>query len=155
VANGVTWRIARGTDETQVALIGELTEGTKLDDLVAAVRGVITLDLSGVRRMNSLGVRELVDAVSAMRARGRLAFERCSPAIVNQLNMLPELCDKVAIRSVFAPMECPKCLSERELLVDVTRGERFLSLVCACEECGAEMDLAEPRDRFFAFLEGT
>jgi anti-anti-sigma regulatory factor len=154
VRGGVSWRIVRGSEVTQVFLFGELTEGCSLTDLVANVRGEITLDLSGVRRMNSWGVRELVNAVAALRAQGRLSYERCSPAIVNQLNMLPELTSQVTIRSLLAPMECPRCLAESELLVDVARGERHLSLYCPCQECGAEMDLAEPRDRFFAFLAG-
>jgi anti-anti-sigma regulatory factor len=149
----LNWRISpRAGDETLVMVYGEITEATSFRDLLA-LRGSATLDLAGVRRLNSFGVRELVDFLDTLGSHCLLAAERCSPAVVTQLNLLPELTRHLAIRSVMAPMECPACFHEREVLVDV-RGGRHAVPKTPCDECEAPMELAEPEERYFAFLSG-
>jgi hypothetical protein len=147
--DALTWRfVTRGPSGTHVLLFGDMIEGECLAPLRSNLEGPeAILDTAGVRRVNSMGVRELVELLEVAGGKARLVLERCSPAVVNQLNMLPELTYRAVVRSVLVPMECPRCFGEQEHLVDLAN----LSLLCHCDACGAEMDLAEPRDRYFAF----
>ena len=147
------WRITpRAGDETLVMLYGEITEATSFSDLLA-LRGTAALDLAGVRRINSFGVRELVDFLDQLGSRCLIAAERCSPAVVSQLNMLPELMRHISVRSVLVPMECTRCFHERDVLLDLPPGTRHPDVPrTMCDECDAEMALADLPERYFAFL---
>lgn len=147
------WKItARGGDGTFVLLYGEITESTSFGEL-KLLRGRVVLDLAGVRRINSFGVRELLNFFEGLRANCTLEAERCSTAVVAQLNMLPEFTRRIRVRSVLAPLECQKCGTEGEITVEVPRtGTHVFIPRTPCDDCAGEMRLAEPEDRFFAFL---
>ena len=70
------------------------------------------LDLSQVTRINSAGIRAWLDAAHARDEALELSFERCSFAIVSQLNMHPELTEGVRVTSITAPYFCPNCRLE-------------------------------------------
>src|SRR4051812_6416764 len=57
----LNWKItARGPDRTVVLLYGEITESVTFGELMQ-LRGRVAFDLAGVRRINSFGVRELLN----------------------------------------------------------------------------------------------
>src|SRR5690348_6840191 len=116
------WKIlARSTEKTHVLLYGDITEAVSFGELVQ-LRGRVLLDLAGVRRINSFGVRELLNFLEALAPRCTLEGERCSSAVVMQLNMLPELSKKLQVRSVLVPMECTRCTHEQEVAVEMPAG---------------------------------
>lgn len=147
------WKVkSRGLEGTYVLLFGEITEAVSFGEL-KLLHGRVLFDLAGVKRINSFGVRELLNFLDGLRKSCELEAERCSTAVVTQLNMLPEFCQRLKIRSFIAPLECPKCESEMEITIDVPRvGRDVLVPRTLCDECQAEMLLAEPEDRYFAFL---
>ncbi|MFH0901753.1 MAG: hypothetical protein V2A73_14080 [Pseudomonadota bacterium] len=146
------WRIANGQGATQVVLYGEITELASFGEL-RLLRGPVVLDLAGVKRMNSLGVEALCTFLEELDGAAVFEAERCSPAVVSQLNILPDLAKHLAVRSVLVPIECPRCLQEMEALVKITSvGSSPTLPPAACDDCGAEMRLAEPAERYFAFL---
>jgi anti-anti-sigma regulatory factor len=150
------WKLtSRGAEGTHVLLYGEITEATVFGELTQ-LRGHVLFDLAGVRRINSFGVRELISFMTDLGRGCQLEAERCSPVIVSQINMLPTLSSSIRIRSVLAPMECPKCFHETEIAVDIPRsgGRRPQIPRTECDECRTPMGLSEPEDRYFAFLEG-
>lgn len=114
----------------------------------------MVLDLAGVRRLNSGGVHKFMTFLSRVAAQGPVIAERCSPAIVMQLGMLPAMARFLTVRSVFLPLECPSCFFETIHLVEIpkTGGRPPLPSV-PCPACRTEMELAEPPERYFAFLE--
>jgi predicted nucleic acid-binding Zn ribbon protein len=143
------WKIsARGGSGTHVMLYGEINEATSFGEL-KLLKGRVVMDFAGVKRINSFGVRELINFLEALRQAAQVDAERCSPALVNQLNMLPELVRKVTVRSIVAPVECAKCFHEHEIVVQLPLGALPTS---RCEDCGGTMQLSEPPERYFAFM---
>ena len=146
------WKITPRADSTFVVLEGEVTETVNFGEL-RSLKGRVILDMAGIRRINSFGVRELLNFLDELKPRCTLEAERCSTAIVSQLNMLPTFTQRVRVRSVMAPLECPKCGEEGESSVDITPGSRSVPIPARpCAACATTMTLAEPEDRYFAFL---
>ncbi|MBI4508767.1 MAG: hypothetical protein HY698_03965 [Deltaproteobacteria bacterium] len=148
------WKItSRDPAGTHAVLYGEINEATDFGELTL-LRGRIVFDLTGIRRINSFGVRQFLGFLDALHDQKVIVeVEKCSPAVVSQLNMLPEFSRKVSVRSVQAPVECPKCLGEREVLVEIPRGSRRPPQpIYTCEECGCVLEMSEPEDRYYAFL---
>ncbi len=142
----------RPSGEVSLTLEGVLDEAADLHGIDRPV-GPLAVDFGGVRSANSAGARQLVLFLEALGAEGSIAAERCSPAIVNQLNLLPELSRRLAVRSVVAPLECPRCGWQRNTVVRVARGAAPVIPVLSCQECAQPMELADLPDRFFDFLE--
>jgi hypothetical protein len=130
-------------------LYGEITEATSFGELTR-LRGRVVMDLAGVRRINSFGVRELLNFFDHLRRACTLEAERCSTAVVAQLNMLPEFSRRIRVRSILAPLECPGCLHEQEVAIELSTGRAKLP-AAICDRCGLAMQLAEPEERYFAF----
>src|SRR5437879_3415317 len=97
------WKVkSRGPEGTNVLLFGEITEAVSFGEL-KLLRGRVVLDLAGVKRINSFGVRELLNFLDDLRRQGcSLEGERCSTVVVTQLNMLPEFCRRLKVRSFLA-----------------------------------------------------
>ncbi len=150
----LNWKItSRGADRTVVLMYGEITEAVSFGELTK-LNGRVVLDLAGVRRINSFGVRELLNFFDGLQRTCQLEAERCSTAIVTQLNMLPEFTRNLKVRSILAPMECPRCTHEQEVAVEMTTtGRRPTLPPTSCDRCHTAMQLAEPEERYFAFLE--
>ena len=150
----LNWKItSRGPDRTVVLLYGEITESVSFGELTQ-LRGRVVLDLAGIRRINSFGVREVLNFFEALQRTCQLEAERCSNAVVMQLNMLPEFTRHLRVRSILAPFECPRCLQEKELPVELgAPGQKPKLPAASCERCHIAMQLSEPEDRYFAFLE--
>jgi hypothetical protein len=148
------WKIlSRSAERTHVLLYGDITEAVSFGELVQ-LRGRVLFDLAGVRRINSFGVRELLTLLETLQPRCQLEGERCSTAVVMQLNMLPELSKKLQVRSVLVPMECTRCTHEQEIAVDMPAGVRVPSLPpTRCDRCKSAMQPSEPSDRYFAFTD--
>lgn len=143
------WTIASDhATGTHVCLVGEITEGAKVPGLGQLPRPLV-LDLSGVRYINTAGSLWLVNLLEEMG--GGIAAERCSPAVVRQLNLLPHLSDHLKVLSVVLPYECPKC--QVGYNVDVRVGTRRPSLPeRRCGSCNEKLVPDDPVDYYFAFL---
>jgi hypothetical protein len=148
------WKVKPDSTATEVVLEGDVTESSDFD-LLRVTGARLIFDAAKIGHVNSEGLRRLVNYFRRVRANVTEAVElrRCSTAIVDQLNLVPELGALVAVRSIFVPLECPKCLSESQVLVDVAAKGRPIMVPHKCKSCGTEMDLSEPPDRYFAFLE--
>lgn len=147
------WKItSRGAEGTHVLLYGEITESTGFGEL-KLLRGRVVFDMAGIRRINSFGVREMLNFLETLGRACQIEAERCSTTVVNQLNMLPEFSRKLRVRSIIAPMECGKCGHEADVKVDLpVGGRRAVVPLLECDTCQSPMTMAEPEDRYFAFL---
>jgi hypothetical protein len=150
----LTWKTKSSAGgATEVLLAGDVAEDARFDDL--HLRGDRAIfDFAKVKHFNSEGLRRLVHFLRAEAERRTLEAKRCSPAVVNQLNLIPELVRLLEVRSVFVPLECPRCGEEAEVLVDLPADRhRPATPDRPCNACGARMEMAEPVTRYFAFLE--
>ena len=142
-----------------VELYGDFDETADLRELASALRGPVAIDLGGIRRINSAGVREWIEFVRNLPMVSELLLVGCSKVSVAQLNLIENFRGPARVDSFWAPYSCA-CGNEREILLEATehnaaRGALRTrvpappAVVCAC---GRVMELDELPDRYFLFL---
>jgi anti-anti-sigma regulatory factor len=145
------WQLDQVGDRTVVALHGVLDENADLRAL-AELDGELAIDLSGVQRISSTGVREWLDLLRKLEGRSRLVLVRCSPACVTQLNLISNFRGTAEVESFIAPYDCGGCGCECEVLLDARRAVVRGVPAVACPDCGTVMDFAEIPERYLTFL---
>ncbi|MGE0525971.1 MAG: hypothetical protein AB7G93_09370 [Bdellovibrionales bacterium] len=144
--------------DVRMALEGVVDENCQLPDFEEEIPGRMLVDLEMLSMINSLGCRKWVDWMRRVRARAGLILQRCSPPVVNQMNILAGFLPKgVIVESFFAPYLCAECgHNELDLFV---RGEHFddsgITHVAehrSCPSCSGCMDLDVMPQRYFSFL---
>ncbi len=140
-----------------VALEGVITERSDFAPLSAALstQGADALDVGGVERINSAGVREWVLFLErSVRTRSKpLALLRCPPEFVQQLNTVAGFAKGCAVRSVLAPFRCEKCGAE-SLVECATEGDPIAAVQQprACARCKGALAFDDLEEAYFAFL---
>jgi hypothetical protein len=149
------WKLRRGSGRLVVELFGDFDETADLGELASALRGPVAIDLGGIRRINSAGVREWIEFVRNLPEVTELKLVGCSKVSVAQLNLIENFRGPAHVESFWAPYICT-CGNEREILLEAraTRAARTRlpsapPVVCAC---GRTMELDELPDRYFLFL---
>src|SRR5262245_23080902 len=82
--------------------------GVELERLVASLGPRVVIDFGGVESVNSSGIRAWVTLLRSLRHKV-VAFERVTPTVVYQINMIPSFSHGVEVRSVYAPFVCGGC----------------------------------------------
>jgi hypothetical protein len=139
-----------------VELFGDFDETADLRELASALHGPVAIDLGGIRRINSAGVREWIEFVRNLPEVSELRLIGCSKVSVAQLNLIENFRGPARVESFWAPYSCT-CGNEREILLEAhdaaqvvrTRVPSPPPVVCAC---GRVMELDELPDRYFLFL---
>lgn len=153
----VTWWV-EGTDrgEDVVRLRGAITESARLRDAVDQLPAVVTLDLSGVERITSPGVREWVRFIQSASDGRDVSLVRCSVSIVNQLNLVDGAQGRATVVSVMAPYYCEPCHREDAQPLEVAAGVMpRLPKDVPCPGCGEAMIFDDLPESFFGFLRAT
>jgi len=141
-------------------LSGVINERTELNGLFDGIEGdTLIINLKGVTRINSCGVRDWVNAAKPLAAKFTVTYEECSRAIVEQLNMIVNFLNSGKIVSFFAPYYCDSCDEEHEMLVVISEhfeDEDDLEEPEApdfdCPKCGKTMEFNEDEDKYMSFL---
>lgn len=136
-------------------LSGVLDEFADLSALVEASEP-LRMNLKGVSRFNSIGIRGLLKFLFAWGGKG-LIYEECPSEFVDQANMIPALLGtkkQGVILSLFVPYECTSCDFDEELLSRTDELQKTLAaggaLTKSCPSCGGKMEV--PAESFFHFL---
>lgn len=135
-------------------LWGRLDERMDFGALLEGTARNLILDLGDVQDINSSGVRLWMHFVGILTSGGRrLTLERCSTAIVKQLNMIYKFVgDGGRIVSVMAPYYCEQCDEEHDILVVLDEEEVDTDATKACPKCQSEdMEFDDDPEFFFAF----
>ncbi len=149
----LSWRIEEDDGGvTRVALAGEIDEHADFGPLRARLRGVVELDLGGIRRINSCGVREWVNFVRDLPDATELTFAACSTAVVTQLNMIYNFRGPARIRSFHAPYVCDVCGHDDDLLVEIGPDGAVALPTPSCPRCGDVMQFDDLPERYLSFL---
>ncbi len=133
-------------------LSGRIDEYADLMQLASELPKEVTLDLSGLTRINSIGVREWLDFVAAFGSR-KVRLERCAPVFVDQLNTIANFAGNAEIWSVLCAYECEvdAAFTLVEVQVaDIKEGKRPETPRCA--GCGNPMMGAVDDDTFYRFV---
>ena len=147
-------------DVTFLKVSGVVDEDNTLAKSLKKIDGrTVVIDLSGVDRINSCGVRDWVNWLNDLDAKGKqVVLVKCSPCIVNQVNLVNNFVGRGKVKSFFAPYFCPRCDVEQLKLLQVedfagmdrprapdVRGD-------ACQQTRCEMEFDDLEEAYFAFL---
>ena len=147
---------------TVLLLEGVINERTDLNQIFADVTGdQIIIDLKGITRINSCGVRDWVNALKPMADKATIHYTGCSRAIVDQMNMIFNFLSSGKIVSFYAPYYCDECDQEFDMLIEVD--EHFPDeedredpeapdFDCPTSGCGKTMEFNEDEEKYFYFL---
>lgn len=147
-------------DVTFLKVSGVIDEDNTLAGSLKKIDGrTVVIDLSGVERINSCGVRDWVNWLNDLDARGKqVVLVRCSPCIVNQVNLVNNFVGRGKVKSFFAPYFCPRCDNEQlkllqvEDFADMERPQAPDVRGDACQQAQCEMEFDDLEDAYFAFL---
>ena len=148
------WEIIQEPDRTRVVIKGDITEATNLEDLLPRMVGRVDFDLSQVRYMNSLGVREWVQFLKRANIQG-YEMHACSVPFVLQASMISDVVGRGTIVSFFAPYFCEGCNEQTEKLLQsaaILAADQQAPLL-TCSACNGQMRLDDIPERYLAFLE--
>jgi len=153
-------RLAVTIDGHRVTMAGRIDDSCSLGELAAKVpAGGVTIDTAGVTFINSIGMREWMRFVRAVRERGPITLERVADVLILQLNMFSELAASVTVTSFHAQYACAACGAEATPLVDaVTNAQGLRALIAPklpCPECGSPMDLADFPERYLSIFKSA
>lgn len=117
----------------------------------------VILNLKGVTRLSSFGVRDWVHAIEELQKRARrILFVECSVAIVSQINMVANFAGQATVVSVQAPYFCEACSWDAETTVTVSdqhqTGIPKLPQM-ECKRCHEQMEFDDDPAQFFAFCQ--
>lgn len=140
-----------------VGTIDEGFDGKKLG--MTAGADTLVLDLGGVRKISSFGIREWVDFVTtAAKVTRQIILIECSPKVVDQLNMVANFAGGGRVFSFYAPFRCDFCDTEQRVLLQVDRDlDAIKSMKLAerpCLSCKESMYFDEDGATYFSYLVG-
>jgi len=150
----VTFHVEKTTAGPVLRIEGDLDETTDFGRVSHPGGGTLTIDLGGVRRINSCGVREWVNFIRAITAKGPVRLTRCSIAIVEQLNMVFNFRAGAAVESFLAPYCCSACEASSVVMLTPAEVAGGVPPARRCEACGGSSTLDDLPQRYLAFLEG-
>lgn len=140
-------------DSSGARLEGEIDEFADMNGLAAALSGPhLTLDLGGVRRINSLGVRAWMQFLQKIG--GKLSeLRRCPPAFVEQLNCIRGFSGGAKVATVLLPYTCDSCgrLNLIEMQMGTYKPGAPLPTDPPCEKCGKPCVFDDIPDRYLGF----
>jgi anti-anti-sigma regulatory factor len=150
--------VAKTADGDVLTLKGQLDDQATLSELLAQLGTHVTIDLGGVRFINSVGVREWIVFLGALVERGtKIVLRNCSEPMVHQMNMVVEAGAGAEIESFFAPFVCSGCGSEQSVAIQVApiRDQLKARVVPPqpCPDCGDSMRFDDFPNRYLLFLD--
>lgn len=153
-------RIGRGDGFVALRLDGIIDEHNGLEDLLPSVGEGHTLlvDLGGVKRMNSVGVRDWVNWMRALRQRWKsIVLFDCPPPVMNEVNFVKNFAEGAVITTFQAPTFCGQCKKEECKTLDALalRGDgaaqpQLPSFRCERDDCQNALD--DDEESYLGFL---
>lgn len=138
-----------------VHLVGDIDETVHLERSIGAIKGKLRVLTRGVVRINSAGTRNWIHYFESLRSQNiEFWFEECSPAIVDQLNLISNFRAGARVESIYLPFICEKCRSE---LIGLFSCEALIAKALvipsqACSKCGGAARFDEIHEEYLGFL---
>ncbi len=134
-------------------LKGVMNEFAKLHPIAEFTGPVMILNFKEVKRINSIGVRELIATIEQVDSSIEIIFDECSSVVVYQMVMIPNFGSRVKVKSVYAPYYCPECDYQEDILIEMENFNLEQSLLKAtCQECDSELEFDDDEKLYFWFI---
>jgi eukaryotic-like serine/threonine-protein kinase len=148
--------LATTGDATVVSISGLVDERFAGFGDIGPARTVV-LNVSGMTRMTSFGVRQWLNAMDALsRSITELYLLGCPTFFVDQLNMVLNFGGPGKVLTVVAPHTCPSCGVESGELIDVLSDRANLVKgglpEKECARCSGKLEFDETPEAYFAFV---
>jgi CheY-like chemotaxis protein len=136
---------------------GSFTEETDFSELVRHLESVrrAEFEMSGVRYINSWGVRCWLDFLDRLPGELEYSFVRMSMVLSAQANMVLRMLGRGDVRSFYVPYRCDPCDRNEDRLLQreaVVLDAPIALPLMRCIHCGNELKLDDIAERFFSFL---
>ncbi|MBF0431523.1 MAG: hypothetical protein HQK83_09605 [Fibrobacteria bacterium] len=143
-------------DVLKLNLSGVIDEDSDLSDLLFPDhKGKLIINLKEVKRINSCGVREWVNAMETI-SEMEIELINCSTAIVNQINMVSNFSGNGKVTSFMAPYYCESCDAEFEIALEVDKNfpDRDYPVAPSynCPKCKNTLEFDDIEDKYFLFI---
>lgn len=141
-----------------LSFAGTIDEGFEGKKLAAAIKcETLLIDLGGVKKISSFGIREWVDFITAAsRQAAQVVLVECGAKILDQLNMVANFAGSGRVYSFYAPYRCDYCDAEHRVLFTVDRDHEAIKAMKLgdrpCPTCKDAMYFDEDPTSFFAYL---
>ncbi len=158
---GITLHIEKKGQWEQLMYAGPINEDTEvhLKPMITSLGPNVIFNFRKVEYVNSCGVRAWINFLREVEKNRKIIFEECTPEIVSQINMIPNFKGTAHIKSVYASYACDSCDAQKWVLFEEGRNlpQSSADGVTApkCDKCGAEMEMEELEDEFFAWIDAA
>lgn len=147
-------KMTRSGDMLGMEIVGVVNEDTKFPADVSAKKVVI--DSSGVRRLNSVGIKSWISFFEALVREGAsLEFVACSVPVVQQFNSLINFGAGGKVKSLYLPFFCDSCESsfqEIRKAEAISKEDIDGTPKAKCTSCGEEAEFDDDPGEYFFFL---
>ena len=152
MASGLRIQRTSSGGVTKVELVGRITEDADFSD-AQVPPGRTVIDLSGIKSINSCGVREWVRFVEKLPANAETYYDKVPPAMAAQANMIANFLGRGAVVTVLAPYFCAQCSDSVEVLLDVRKdfAQGLRAPARPCPTCKSPLAFDDV-EGFFDFL---
>ena len=149
----LSWSLSPRGGMVVLALSGELNEKSNLVPNQLQLPDELVIDLAGIVRINSWGVRHWLRFLTALRQAGkRFTLERCSVPVVTQLNMVANFGGGAEVRSIYAPYHCPRCARDAQRLIELgPDAPEQIQAPFPCPRCGTQMEFDDLPEAYLTF----
>ena len=137
---------------SRAVFVGRLDETVQLRDLIDQLPpSDAVIDAAGINFVNSIGMREWIRLMRALRDRGPITLEAVSEVLITQMNLISQF-RGVRIKSFYASFVCSSCGHQATQLIDAEAQAQTLRQMqlpaVPCPECRAAMELADYPERY-------
>ena len=141
---------------TIVTLDGKIDERFRGAAFAEALVGRVVLDLGGVTRVTSFGVRAWLEMMSDAAVRApEIYLARCAEPVAHQMSMIKGFAGGGRVVSFHAPYRCERCGATFHRLLDVERDADAIASArppdAECARCGAPAVLDDDPGSYLAF----
>lgn len=118
-----SWTIEKESSEISILITGTINEDFPYENIIADLEEPITLpinlQLKGVKRMNSMGIREWFNFLSAISTSSKIIYSECSLTFTEIICQVEDLWKghECYVHSCYLPIYCLKCTKEFDYLV--------------------------------------
>ena len=150
-------RVRKDSVGCRLEVRGYIDDEADFQSLSEALSFPLRIELSGVERINSLGVRRWLRFMADASSRGPIELIGCAEVMVDQFNQINGLVGNATVRSVMAPYGCDNCGFDEFVLVELGRWSKTPLMVLVpdrtCTECGGVSTFEHLPESYFSFLE--
>jgi anti-anti-sigma regulatory factor/DNA-directed RNA polymerase subunit RPC12/RpoP len=143
-------------DVTLVKMSGIIDEDCYLKDVFVEAQDKIAIDLSGITRVNSCGIRTWVNVMEQLTSEKNVIFIECSPVVMRQFNMIANFGGKGIVQSFHVPYFCEHCNKEFEFMAEtrdfLSREQPLKVDQYKCSECNRLLVFDDIESKYFNFL---